>query len=219
MKKAEKRKRAVWSAAAVAGVALVLAGVHQVIGPLVARNNARLEDLTALRMKLAFLEHEIKVEQRAAVRNPNAPVHLADISRRYVPQPMFDNYEITIKRLLDRYARAAGVTIEEFVRGELKPLAPGMEQARQRHPRFGADSSAPSWQPSFRFYAATMELRCGYAALMRFVQILEQDNPYLSLSDLNMVPDWPRKHRVTLTVSWPVWIDGARRKAVEGRGA
>ena len=77
--------------------------------------------------------------------------------------------------------------------------------------------TAPSY---LRAYTCTVELEGSFEQLVSFLTILERDNPYLSVSHVNIRAraDSPVIHSGDLRVSWPAW-DGREKRLTFLRGA
>ena len=188
--------------AVTAGLIVVAALVQFVVRPALDRAERTKADLDQVRASLdkanAAFKRELAMTQESMERKQS----LERAVREYVPA--YGNTLSWATERLYTLARQVGVSIESMAGGgALWGGAP--------------DASQPGGR-AFIPFSALVALQCSYADLLRFLQALEQDNPYVCVTSLVIEgrEQMPEKHRVTLTLEWPSW---ARSPAPAGSSA
>ena len=157
------------------------------------------QELHAARVHIRRME-EMRREMQQVARNLRAR------SEYDMIHPRLGNYLLEARETVQRHGRAAGV--DQIRVTELDFV----------HPPRRPDNEPP---PRIRGYAVRVTAECSYAQLTHWLELLEEHNALLSVSQLQIAaqPDNPRKHQVGFEVQWPVWINPETRTTVRERVA
>lgn len=113
---------------------------------------------------------------------------LKDVYARHIPPP--ENASTWILNFIQERGRRAGVTIAEVIPPDRSsaPVAPG----------------AP--KKNFEHCMARVQVLASYEDIVEFVRILETDDPYLSIVEMNIDRDasTPERHKATIQIDWPL---------------
>jgi hypothetical protein len=73
----------------------------------------------------------------------------------------------------------------------------------------------PEKKNVFKAYTARVVVRTGFAELARIVRRLEEANPYLCISQLDILPDDKDRlrHQIGFCVQWPIWASRTAEEA------
>ncbi len=209
-----KQQRELLILKALAAVGLLVLGVYYGLMPLIGK-------AVQLRQRRQELEEQIEQADRLLKLEPSLRrqygeqrSRLAQIIEQQLPPST--NPLLWASDFIHRHARAAGVAIErvEEIRSgipdwakppERKNPAPDQEDGEAaEHKTRRRDARAPAPR-HFAPFAVQVSAISGYERLKAFVDSLERDNPYLSLSLISIVArdTNPEQHQVRLTVEWP----------------
>lgn len=141
---------------------------------------------------LSKADAKIKRMQVDAVDNEAAVKEILDVSEDYVLTSVLGNYQLVARDILEGIAKELELEIEpvrELGQAEI-PYArgPGV----------------------FNGYTARVTLFCGMHDLVKYLQKLEAQNPYLCVTGITIVErhrQSPNLHQVSFDVQWPVWSD------------
>ncbi len=175
-----------------AGAVYVL--IQHVLLPFVHSRQDLPEQLEALNQQVSVAEAVIarvpdQIEQYNEIV---ALVHDAD--ERYFIKPVLGSYILEAERMLAELAMEAGIEI-----------------AGIREAGFPA-SMAAIWrrrQYQIRPYSVNVNLLTDYQDLLRFVDVVEQSNPFVSVLDLEISErrNLPQAHNIRFRIQWPMWGD------------
>ncbi len=97
-------------------------------------------------------------------------------------------------------------------------LDAGIETIRVTELDFANPPRRPDNEPPrrTRAYAVRVTAECRYADLLVWLQLLEEENPLLAISQLQVLAQENNRlqHQVRFELQWPVWIDPATRDTV-----
>lgn len=114
-----------------------------------------------------------------------------------IPIPVYKNYLMNMEKTILWHAEGLPVTVENVVAQAQIPIREGKSRFMQ--------------------FQARVTAKSGFAALMKLMERLEQENPYLSIALLSITPnnDSPELHQISLVISWLVWVDPDKRPIFE----
>jgi hypothetical protein len=151
--------------------------------------------------KLWQARKDIRNLSRNIDRNTELVDQILKVSEedRYILRPNLGNYLLVASDILNSQAEALGLTIESI--NETMRITITPEELKKR------DANGPRFTP----YAINVTLSCGMHDLVRLVQQLEDNNPYMCITRLGVLnqDDSAEIHSVSFDVQWPVWIDNA----------
>ncbi len=144
---------------------------------------------------IELLPHNRKTNQDLATA-----ILKASDEEQHVLRPNLGNYLLVAKDTIRTHADRLGIRL-----GTVTETAPPVV-ARARK----TDEPAPDLKTAFVPYTVNVTLTEGFQAVARLVRALEEDNPLLCVTRLDIVgqPDRsPRQHLISMDVTWPVWAD------------
>ena len=161
------------------------------------------ETLDEVQWKSQAATRDVLSAERVKQRNDKTVAAIAAISRHHVLQPILGNYRLGATDILNRHAALSGLTVHSIQEiGILDLPKPS-----------GTQSKKAQAANVFKAYTVRLTLNCGYFDLWRFLQSIEEDNPFVCISSLSIVldeDDDPESHRVVLGIQWPIWSDPER---------
>lgn len=152
--------------------------------------------------QLVKLERQIRTARRQVQtvlneRESNLQV-LADIleltgASGYVLRARLGNYLLSSTEAVERCARNVGVEVDSI-----------REVAISALPKSRNDG-----ENFFNAYTVRIGLECGLHDLIRFLNELENSNPFLCVSTVTIVGQAPSpaRHDISMEVQWPIWVD------------
>lgn len=187
------------------GFTAVYAVFTLVITPFIQGNRRSAMDLDTLHRDLDRAQRMVSREAHIRETANTISEELREASRQHIP-PM-DNPLSWVAGKVYGSARKVGLDIESVadVGGSLPPWSEDEESQR-----------------AFVPYTVRIVTECGYAQLVNLVRVMEEENPYLTVSDIQVMgqDDEPLRHRVRISVQWPFWVAPiGENDAVTGAGS
>ncbi len=126
---------------------------------------------------------------------------IADVG--FVLVPRLGNYELPARQRVQEWLEAAGIEDEPQIRGRAIQTL--------RWP------SGRKASPVFSAYPLTLSFRADLETTLRFLHILETDNPACGISSLSISANAadPQRHQVTLDLELPVWVNADAHARVQ----
>jgi len=189
---AEQKKKVVLVALlSVMGLYAVFAFV---VTPLVQAHRRRANELAAIQDKLERADRALNREDHMRTELLTVTEELKLAAAQHIP-PVNNPLSWVAKRVY-RSARRVGVDIESVADLGTAHVPWERHEAIQR---------------AFVPYRVRIVTQCGFNELLRLVEALETDNPFLSVSEMSIVAQENdlERHRVRFTVEWPYWGDPA----------
>ncbi len=169
------------------------------------------------------LERRLQDNQRAiaAIRGmpemaqtfTNLAASLALETNRYLLRPVLGSYPIQreIYRLAGETAFKVSMVRELGTQATPREIKAGAFTAAQKLAAKGrkGDAKQAAPPPSFARFVVEVVGEGSYADVIALVERLEMENPYCGLTALNIrgVGNFPERHRVSMTIEWPVLAD------------
>ena len=155
---------------------------------------ARLVELEEL---LWRADRDIQQTLQNRSRNTEIITEVLDISETqgHILRPSLGNYLLVAEAILTRTAEQTDLTISNI--RETSGPPPQTDPARA--------NQAPAFWP----YAVSLTLQTGLHDLARFIHVLRQQNPYLTIVSMSVsagTDNNPARHTTNMTVQWPVWL-------------
>lgn len=195
------RLRLQWTAGVVIGGAAVLyAYVHLLISPLIVSRDQGNSDLALLQEKLDQAQSDLHDADITARELSRLQGKLDQATNRFMLRPILGSMAMSAQAILDPIAQRCNLQLE-----------PCNERGRIEIPGQKKDAGL-----SFDRYAVEIVTRGSFRDVREFVVALERSNPYLCISDLEIVgmPEDPLQHKVTICMEWPVF--GERKPSEKG---
>jgi hypothetical protein len=171
------------------------------------------------RGKMDTLAQDLQQAKTLAARIPKTREENARILRevrqntdRHMLRDTHGNYLIGAKRIIEQGAAQAGVDLKAVEEIGVSVMDRGV-------------GGGPESAGAFKAYTARAAVRAGFYELVCLVETLEKANPFLCISQLDVVADEkdPLRHQIALHVQWPIWSSPAReedlRKQIAGETA
>lgn len=167
--------------------------VQFVIKPGIAKRKLRAATIIELQDKIENAERttgRIRADRDNALSMAKKVLEIAD---QYVLTPTLGgNFLLGAQDIIEKNARDAGVTLDAI-----------RQSGEAKMPK-----SANRKQPNaFGSYTVTIQFSGSLNALAKFLQEVEDSNPYISVTSLTINPQAndPENHAFSLQVSWPIW--------------
>ncbi|MBN1671713.1 MAG: hypothetical protein JXR37_11795 [Kiritimatiellae bacterium] len=206
--------------AAMIGGGALFAGLRFGLNPLLKNIKKTRNQLNSVQGEIDKYKQTLKAAAQIEGQNTQATNEIVAISKAHIPEPMFDNYEIVIRELVKKYGKAAGIVIENVAQTDPRDLparAPARAAGDRAAPpaarggrggRGAPTSAARAGAPKFRLYRASVQTRCSYAQLKKFIRLVEEENPYMSVSSITAAGQATgfHQHRVDLILAWTIWV-------------
>lgn len=173
------------------GVLIIGVVLHQfVLTPLLESGEKRRQDAAKLRDDIAKADEALKREVREQMEFTALKAQLARLTQTAVV-PYGSGFAWVTEQLY-LIAKEAGVELGGLS-GSGQPL--------------GAPLTPEPGGRTFSAFSAQLTLQCGYADLLRFLRVLEEQQPLVTVVNLTMDgrDQTPTRHQVNLTLEWPVW--------------
>ena len=157
----------------------------------VARNDQALDRIR----RISALEHEVAALESSLALETN----------QYVLRPVLGSYPV--QRDLYRLAAETSFKIALIREVGAKETPTAIKAPAGRGAARPAARTAKATPPSaFARYTVEVAGEGTYADVYALIERLEQENPYCAVTDLSIrgLPASPERHRVTLTLEWPV---------------
>ncbi|MCX7009850.1 MAG: GspMb/PilO family protein [Kiritimatiellaeota bacterium] len=170
------------------GVLIVIALLYQfALTPLLESGDSRQQKMTKLQDDIALADKALQREMREHIEYIALTNQLAELTQTAVAP--YGRAFAWVTEQLYQVAKEAGV--------ELGGLS-GSGQA------FGTPDSSGR---TFTTFNAQMTVQCSYADLLRFLRLLDEKNPLVTV--INLTVDGreqsPERHQVSLALEWPAW--------------
>jgi hypothetical protein len=163
------------------------------VRPFLSRAGQASTDLRELQRQMDKAQQTLNREPQIREDSDRTTKHLREAATEHIP-PVVNAMSWLAERIY-RSARLVGVDIESVNDlGAATVPWQANDAANQR---------------AFAPYTVRIAAQCGYRDLVRLLAALEHSNPYLCVSEIVIAaqPGEPERHRVTLSVEWPHWID------------
>ncbi len=189
----DKTERAkVLFVAVVGGVAMIYGAIFGIGNPIVSQTRESKERKQKLTDDVTQAKAMAKRIQ--TIRTENAAVlrEISEVVSQYLLRDTHGNFLIGARRLIQQAAgtnAAAVMAVEEV----------GVSVLDR--------SDDPEKKNVFKAYTARVVVRSGYTQFTRIVRQLEEANPYLCVSQLDILPDEKDRlrHQIGFYVQWPIW--------------
>jgi hypothetical protein len=180
---------------AIVAVAAIFGIKQFVIGPLLAGHAARVEEYNTLKDKVEKADELIKRDDEIAKRLAESDGRMRKAATDLIPSP--ENALAWATKTIYTYARSLGLDIESVADLEMDG---GLFTAKEQEKRV------------FKPYGVRVTTQCTYEESVRFVETLEKENPYLTVSGIMIGAqlNTPERHQVMLTLEWPNWKDAKK---------
>ncbi len=177
------------------GIGCLVALKQFVLTPFLNKRAANREEYETLKSKLDKAATAAKNEFVLSEKLEASTKELLNIANELVPSS--DNPLSWVTRKLYAQARLVGVDIESVSEADGGLQTFELKEQAQR---------------AFKPYGVRLMTQCTYAQLVNLVRLLEDNNPYLSVSGINISSQLgsANRHQVTILVEWPFWKDPAR---------
>lgn len=187
MSKEQKQKVAL---GAIVVIATLFACKQFVIAPMLENRAKSREEFETLKAKLVQASVVIRNEAETKRRFNESRASLTQAHRDHIPSA--DNSLAWATRTIYSQARSLGLDIESVSETDVDVSGFIAKEQTKR---------------SFKPYAVRISTACGYAQLAEFVRALEEKNPYLCITSIqiNGQPNSPERHMVSIVVEWPTW--------------
>lgn len=191
---------------AAVGLAVLFAGFHLGIRPLFAKKafyKERIQELTENILKAENKVDRMRVDARD---NREALQTIRAETDRYVLRATIgENYLLGVDEMMQRYARAASVSIN-----------PTREVGISDVPH----NSARAIRNALKAYTAQVSFRGGYDDMLRLLREIETNSPYVCVSAISIAPQpEPEVHDITLDIQWPVWAEKGMAEKLKNQAA
>lgn len=158
-----------------------------------------------LQNDLAKAQSQIELAQKGKESNAKllADFEAVTTNGSSVLKPRLGNYELSATEILESKAANCGLTIDH-----IRPL--GITSVKPQEAEAGGKKKkAEPRKDPFTGYAVQVTLNCGTHDLVRLLRTLQDSNPFLCVSRLEVAAQSasPGKHAVTFEVQWPVWAN------------
>lgn len=189
-----KRDRAMVLILAGIGALAVLYAVFQLaLKPFISSWRGAADSMREIEAKLAEADAELAKVLENRKRFNEISAELDHISREYVLQPVLGTFLLGVQDKLEGYAQTSGVKLDSVREIGIVDLIPSKGKTERM----------------FRSYGVQVTGFASFRSLIRFLQQLEANNPYLCVASITISSrqEEPETHRVSLTIQWPVWKD------------
>ena len=198
MKLPEDRKERVKVLSLVAiGVVAVLNGLFAgVLRPHIRKQNDRRTRIAELTEQMEKGRRNISRMVKGQRRNMEVLrdiLYVAD-EKGYILMPRLGNYLLGATEIIESSMQRAGLSgFEVREVGILQLPQPPTETVER----------------ALKSYSVHIDMECGIHDLVRLLQIIEEENPYVCISGINVEGQVgkPAAHRVGFDVQWPIWVD------------
>jgi hypothetical protein len=129
---------------------------------------------------------------------------------RYILYHEYRNYHLTARETLLPLAASLDITIDIPREGSVLDLPIPDSKVTDRPLKASAKGPkdyAGSISSTFALYSVTLTGRAGFVPLLAFIRRIEDENPYMTVTDLVVdgQAGQPDAHAFTFTVLWPIW--------------
>ena len=181
----------------VLGVAGVLFAIVQLgIAPLIKGRKDAVATIASVQKKLKGARADINRANKLGEKRNSIKAALRKIDEQHIIKAAYDQYRLTITPIVERAARIAGVQLRQH-------------SAIGGRGQFGVvRGKKDKFKRVFRGFRVQVSGMAGYEDLVEMLQILETENPYVSISDISIARSGnERSHNITFTMLWPIWQD------------
>jgi len=170
--------------------------VRSAAGPMLRMKAEQKEQIAKLKAEIETAQRVTDIVGKTADMNRQTVDEIIRIAETdgFILRPRLGNYLLEATEIIEAKASEAGVSILSVKAAEIAECpVPG-------------DSSSPG---TFSLYTARVGMECGMHELISFLRNIEQSNPYLCISGIDIAgrPGDPATHEVTVHVQWPIWRD------------
>lgn len=144
--------------------------------------------------------------------------YLEPLTNKYVVREELGSYPM--ERRINEISMRLGLKITScsIPRKEKTPV--NKPAAANTKKKSGKNTVVPPQDvPCFDRLILDLEVEGGYYAVAELVKELEAENPFCGIRDLKITPNasTPEKHKVSISLEWPVNADPPREPAIKGR--
>jgi hypothetical protein len=215
-------RTAVVMAVAILICILLGVGVFYAVHPLYVSRQSMKKEHTELRVKIDKALQELRNEERVRAEYEAGALDMKQLSDRYVLQPVLGSFVLAarahLEPLADKTPRFEIINIREApARAKTKGV---VKKAGDKSKKDKGATAAPA-KRVYKGYSAEVTATGGYEALTLFVRLVEESNPYLCITDLQIrgQPETPAQHRLVMLVEWPIEPPEEAAPAAGGKGA
>lgn len=172
----------------------VLGGVFAVyqfvLVPFLRDRGKSVGELEELQVQIQKAEVAMDGQSKVRAEYAEATKHLQEATEKYIVP--LENPLSWVTEKVYMHTRRVGVDVQSVA--EISGTAPLWKQLTKR-------------QRFFRPYAVRITTFCSYAQLIQIVRSLEESNPFLCVSEINVAGAGhsPMQHSVNVVVEWPMW--------------
>ena len=177
------------------GVAGVIFAIAQLgVAPQIKARKEALATISSVQKKLKEATADIDRANKLGDKNKEIRAALRKIDEKYIIKAAYDQYRLAVTPIVERAAKIAGVQLREH-------------SAISGQGQFGVvKGGKDKFARVLKGFKVQLSGTAGYEDLTDMLQILETENPYVSISDISIARTGDnRRHTVTFTMLWPIW--------------
>jgi len=184
-------------------VLLVIAGVYAlyrfVLMPTLGTFKDSGNEAEELETKLARADAAVSQQKKIRADLLRSTEEMTELNEKYLP-PLGNALSWATERIY-RDARRVGVDVASVSPSAMTSVPwerdmPGKKKQKQTR--------------VFVPFGVRISAKCGYFDLVRFIELMEQNNPYVCVDSLvvSVQTQDPQVHDVSMTLQWPIWKTG-----------
>ncbi len=190
--------------AGIVGLAVLYALKQFALTPLLESRGKLNDEFEAMKSKLMLANGAIKNEGETRRRLAETQAQLMKAQSDLLPSA--DNALSWATKTIYHAARSVGLDLES------------VSETETDRTNFTAKDQV---KRAFKPYAVRMSVECGYPQLIELIKSLEDANPYLCVTGIQIQcqPQTPERHQISIVVEWPTWKDPNAVKPYQGGAA
>ncbi len=165
------------------------------IKPMMKKRADRLKRIEELKSKIDMAEGLSSMLAKGKKINTDTINQILRTSEtnNYIMKSRLGNYLIGATELIDKAAKQEHIIIDDVSNGGISEIP--SPRKKEKFP--------------FKFYTAKVTMTGGIHNLLRMIHNLENSNPYLSISRIDITGQEKdaEQHLITFYVQWPIWQD------------
>ena len=208
MKIPEKYRTTLVMAVAILICVLLGVGVFYAVRPWYVSRQSMKKEHMELRAKIDKALLELRAEERVRAEYETSAQEMTQISDHYVLHPVLGSFVLAararLEPLADKTPRFEIINIREApVKAKIKGIVKKAGMADK--PKKPKKTAAPAAHV-YKGYSAEVTALGGYESLNLFVRLVEESNPYLCITGLQIKgqPETPAQHKLVMLVEWPI---------------
>jgi hypothetical protein len=220
----EKYRTEIVMAIAILICILLGVGVFYAVRPWYVSRQSMKREHAELRVRIDKALQELRSEERVRAEYEAGALDMRQLSDHYVLQPVLGSFVLAararLEPLADKTPRFEIINIREApAKAKIKGAVKKAGSADKLKKAKGA-AAAPA-KRVYKGYGAEVTAAGGYEALTLFVRLVEESNPYLCITDLQVKgqPETPAQHKLVMLVEWPIEPPEEAEPAADGKGA